>query len=72
MKVFLCIYATVGCVIHIYCSFCGAIASMCCGNMLNKIGIGFTNSGICLVRQIKKLSLVLVTNLTRTSLNHDR
>ena len=54
MKVLLCLYATAGCVLHIYdWSFCGDIASLCCGNILNQISIDFTNLGICIVRQIE-------------------
>ena len=73
MKVLLCLYATAGCVHHIiYWYFCGAITYLCCGNILNQTNIDFTNLGISLVRQIVNLSLVILTNLTSTSLKHDR
>ena len=73
MKFLLCLYTTAGCVLHIYYwSFCGAITSLCCVNILNQISIDFTNLVICLVRQMENVALVLVTNLTRTSLNHYR
>ena len=47
MKFLLCLYATAGCVLNMYWSFCGAITSLCCGNILNQISIDFTNWGIC-------------------------
>ena len=35
MNVLLCLYYTVGCVLHMYWYFCGSIVSLCCGDILN-------------------------------------